>query len=320
MWVYTVRRLLIALPVLFVISIVDFLFINLAPGDPLQAMLAAGGDAPVSGEALEGARQAAGLNDSLPVRYVRWLGQMAQGNFGKSFRTGEEVTAVIKRALPNTLLLAGTALVFGVLFGVPLGILAALRERRPIDTALTLFSFFFTAIPGFFLALVGVFFFSVRLGWFPATGMRTFNKPNDLMDMLHHLVLPAAVLGILQIPVYIQHMRGSMLDVMGAEYVQTARAKGLAEGTVIRRHSLPNALMPVITILGLRLPALVGSSVLIERIFAWPGLGQLSINSALFRDYPVFMATALLFAVAVLLSSIITDITYALIDPRIRYG
>lgn len=319
MWKYTIRRLLIALPVLFVISVVDFLFINLAPGDPLQALLTPG-ESVAATESLDEAYERAGLRDSLPVRYVRWIGQLVQGNFGDSFRTGEPVTTVVGRALPNTLLLTGTAMVLGVLLGVPLGIFSALRERNPIDIGLTFFSFIFTAIPGFFLALVAVFFFAVRLQWFPATGMRSFDRPGEFWDLVHHLILPASVLGILQVPVYVQHMRGSMLDVMGEDYVQTARSKGLSESAVVRRHSLPNALMPVLTILGLRLPALVGSSVLIERIFAWPGLGQLSINSALFRDYPVFMATALLYATVVLLSSIVTDLAYALVNPRIRYA
>ncbi|MGH2560802.1 MAG: ABC transporter permease [Thermomicrobiales bacterium] len=319
MWKYTVRRLLIALPVLFVISVIDFLFVNLAPGDPLQAILPYG-EAGASGQDLERLYSESGLRDSMPVRYVRWIGELAQGNFGESFRSGEPVTAIIGRALPNTLLLTVTAMVLGVIIGVPLGVVSALRERSPIDSALTLVSFVFTAIPGFFLALIAVFFFAVRFNWFPATGMRSFDEPSSFPDLVHHLILPAAVLGILQVPAYVQHTRGAMLEVLGEDYIRTARAKGLVEAIVVRRHTLPNALMPVLTIAGLRLPSLVGSSVLIEQVFAWPGLGQLSINSALFRDYPVFMATALLYAAAVLLSSIITDLAYALVNPRIRYA
>lgn len=319
MWVYTSRRLLIALPVLLVISIVDFVFINLAPGDPLQALLPQGETGAESG-AFDDLYEESGLRDSLPVRYFRWVTELAQGNFGDSFRTGRPVTEAIGDALPNTLILTLTATVLALLVGIPLGILSALRERTLIDEAVTLFSFIFTAIPGFFLALVAVFVFAVRLHWFPANRMHAFDKQGDFFDLVRHLVLPATVLGVIQVPVYVRHMRGAVLDVAREDYIQTARAKGLSSGTIARRHTLPNALLPVITIIGLRLPALIGSSVLIEQVFAWPGLGQLSINSALFRDYPVFMATALLYAVAVLLSSLIADIAYALVNPRIRYA
>ncbi|HET8523544.1 MAG TPA: ABC transporter permease [Thermomicrobiales bacterium] len=318
MWKYASRRLLIAIPVLFVISVLDFGFINLAPGDPLQAMLPQGEAGGAS--SIESMYEKSGLRDSLPVRYVRWIGELAQGNFGKSYRSGEPVRTVIGRALPNTLLLTFSAMIIGLVIGIPLGIASALRERSFLDEVVTLFSFIFTAIPSFFLALLAVFVLAVRVHWFPATGMRSYTGPSGLSDLLHHLILPAMVLGVLQVPVYVRYMRGAILDVLGEDYIQTARAKGLRERTIIRRHTMPNALLPVVTIVGLRLPALVGSSVLVEQVFAWPGLGTLSINSALFRDYPVFMGTALLYAAAVLLSSIITDVAYALINPRIRYA
>lgn len=319
MWKYTVRRFAIAIPVLLMISILDFAFINLAPGDPLQAMLPQG-EATGDTATMEALYDRSGIRDSLPVRYVRWIGEMAQGNLGKSFRTSQPVTETIANALPNTLLLNGVAMALAVIIGLPLGILSALRERSFLDEAVTLMTFGFTAIPSFFLALIAVFFLAVRLAWFPATGMRSFDKEGDPLDLVRHLILPATVLGILHVPVYVRYMRAAILEVMREDYIRTARARGLHERRVIWRHTLPNALLPVLTIFGLSLPALIGSSVLVEQVFAWPGLGTLSINSALFRDYPVFMGTALLYAAAVLLSSIVTDLAYAFVNPRIRYG
>jgi peptide/nickel transport system permease protein len=259
------------------------------------------------------------LNDSIPVRYVRWIGEMARGNFGTSFRTGQPVAEMLGDALPNTLILTLTAMGIGLSLGIPLGIASGLRERSALDETVTLLSFIGTAIPGFFLAILAVSAFAVRLNWLPATGMHRFDREGDFFDLLYHLALPATVLGLLSTPVFARYTRGAIIEAMREDYVRTARAKGLKEFTVTRRHILPNALMPVVTIVGLSLPGLVGSSVLVEQVFAWPGMGQLSINSALFRDYPVFMATALTYALAVLLSSTLTDLAYGLINPRIRY-
>lgn len=314
MWKYAARRLLIAVVVLFAISILNFGFINLAPGDPLQALLPP--EAPIG--AVASFYEETGLNDSIPVRYVRWLGAITRGDLGKSFQNGQATTTLIARALPNTLVLTVSAMVLALLIGVPLGIFTALRERSFLDEFTTVWSFVFTSIPGFFLAILAVFFFAVKLHWFPTSGMYSYDKQGDLPDLLRHLVLPMTVLGLLHVPVYVRYVRASMLDVMGQDYVRTARAKGLRETAVTWRHTLPNALSPFITILGLSLPGLVGSSVLIEQVFAWPGLGTLSINSALYRDYPVFMGTSLLYAVAVLISNLATDLVYGVVDPRVR--
>jgi len=315
---YAARRLLIALPVLFVISIVDFAFIHLAPGDPLQALLPP--EAAQSGGGIDDLYARYGLSGSLPVQYVRWVGEILQGNFGTSFRNGQPATTLIGNALPNTLVLTATAMVLSLLIGVPLGILSGMRERSVLDEVVTLWSFLFTGIPSFFLALMAVFFFAVRLNWFPATGMQSYDRQGDPVDLIRHLVLPASVLGVLHAPVYIRYTRAAILDVMREDYVRTARSKGLPERRVVGRHALPNAMLPILTLIGLSLPGLIGSSVLVEQVFAWPGMGTLSIQSALFRDYPVFMGVALLYAAAVLVSSLVTDLAYALVNPRIRYA
>lgn len=317
MWKYIVRRVLIGALVLFLISIFDFAFINFAPGDPLQAMLPP--EAATNVTSVRDLYEKAGLAGSVPARYVRWLVQVAHGNFGSSFRTNQPVTTMIRDVLPATLLLTVSSHLLAIALGVPIGIASGLRERSWSDQVATVFSFVSTSIPSFFLAIVAVFVFAVHLGWFPATGMRAYGQQSGLGDLLRHLVLPVTVLGVLSAPVYVRYTRTAIIDVLGADYVRTARAKGLSQRRVILRHILPNALMPVITIIGLGLPGLLGSSILVEQVFAWPGMGLLSINSALFRDYPVFMGTALVYAVAVLASSIITDLAYAVVDPRIRY-
>jgi peptide/nickel transport system permease protein len=318
MWKYTVRRMLIALPVLFVISALEFAFISLAPGDPIQAMLPP--EVSADKGALEQRRIEYGLRDSLPARYVRWLGALARGNLGESFRTKEPTTHVIAETLPATLRLTVTALILSLLIGMPLGVWTALHERSVLDEVSTLFSYVFVSIPSFFLALLFIFFLAVQLPFFPATGMQSYDKQSDLWDALKHLALPALVLALLHVPGYHRYTRSAMLDVMRREYIRTARAKGLRERAITWRHVFPNALAPIVTIIGLSLPGLIAGSVLVEQVFAWPGMGTLSISAVLFRDYPVFMGTSLLYAVAVLVSSLLADLSYAFLDPRVRYG
>lgn len=318
MWKYAARRILIAIPVLFVITVLEFIFISLAPGDPIQAMLPP--EALGDERTIEQRRVDYGLRDSMPARYVRWIGALAQGNLGESFRSGEPTTRVIAETLPATLRLTATALVLSLLIGVPLGVWTALRERSILDNVSTFLSYVLVSIPSFFLALVFVYFFAVQLSLFPATGMQSYGKPTGPWDGIRHLALPALVLALLNVPAYHRYTRSAMLDVMRRDYVRTARAKGLRERTITLAHIFPNALAPIITIIGLSLPGLIAGSVLVEQVFAWPGMGTLSINAVLFRDYPVFMGTSLLFAIAVLVSNLLADLSYALLDPRIRHS
>jgi peptide/nickel transport system permease protein len=313
---YALRRLLIAVVVLFAISALDFAIINLAPGDPLQAILPP--DQPGKGM-LSYMYAQAGLNHSIPVRYLLWLIAVVHGNLGTSFDTGQPAAALIASVIPNTLVLTGSALVLALLLGVPLGVLSALKEGSWLDEVTTVGSFGLNSFPGFFLALLAVYVFSIILHWLPATGMYDYNKQGDVLNLGYHLVLPTAVLGILQVPVFVRYVRASLLGVLNHDYLRTARAKGLRKRTITWIHAMPNALSPLITIIGLSLPGLIGSSVLIEQVFAWPGLGSLSIHAAIYRDYPVFMGTALLYAVAVLVSNLLADLAYAFVDPRIRY-
>jgi peptide/nickel transport system permease protein len=313
---YVLRRLLIALVVLIAISMLDFGFINLAPGDPLQALLPP--------EVLHGSvaklYEESGLTDSIPVRYLRWLNAVARGNLGTSFQTGEPTTTLIARTLPRTLLLTGSALTLAILLGVPLGILSALKYRSFLDEVMTVWSFVFTSIPGFFLALLAVFFFAVRLHWFPTGGIHAYDKEGNLVDLLHHLALPMVVLGLLQAPVFVRYVRASMLEVMRQDYIRTARAKGLAEWSVIARHALRNALIPTVTLIGLQVGAILEGAFITETIFAWPGVGRLAVQSIGSRDYPVTQAVVLMAVFAVMIANLMVDIAYAYLDPRINYA
>ena len=315
MWKYVSRRLLSAIVVLAIMSMIDFWMINLAPGDPLQAML------PPTPRALSIYKQLYhqyGLDQSIPVRYVEWVVAVLHGHWGTSFQTQQPVGAILLTAIPNTLLLAGTALLLSLLIGIPLGVLAA-SKGSVVDELIRLLSFVTFAIQPAFLAAVVVFVFAVTLHWFPANGMSEFNAQNSVLDVLDHLVLPASVLGLLGAPAYAQYVRTSLLDVLQRDYLRTARAKGLRERTITWVHAFPNALGPLVTVLGLSLPAVLGGSLFIEVVFAWPGLGQESYRAATLRDYPVFMATSLLYALAVLVGNLVADLLYAVVDPRVRY-
>lgn len=319
MWSYVVRRLGIALIVLFFISILDFLFVNLAPGDPLQAMLAAGGTGANNSGAVSQLRAQAGLNQPLPVRYWEWLVAVLHGNFGTSFITHSPAASEVVSRLPNTILLAGAGLLLAIVIGVPLGVVSGLRTGSAFDHGAALGSFIFFAVPSFFLALLAVYIFAVDLHWFPATGMTSEAGGGGVLDLLWHLVLPAFSLGLFHVPVYVRYARSSVVDVAKRDYVRAARARGLPRRSVVWGHLFPNALSPLLTITALNLPSLVGGAFLIEYVFGWPGLGTLAIQAATFRDYPVFMATSLVVAVAVLLSNLLADLAYALVDPRIRF-
>src|ERR1700694_4356353 len=221
---YTLRRILIALPVLFVISILDFAFINLAPGDPLQAILPP--EALSHATTTEQLYHQAGLDATIPVRYVRWIIGMAQGNFGLSFQTGQTTTEMVAHAIPPTLALTASALVIALLIGIPLGVRSAIRERGVLDEIVTLLTYFFTSIPSFFLALIAVFFFAVQLRLFPANGMHVYNKTSDPLDLIDHMILPVLSLALLHVPAYARYARAAMLDVLRQDYIRTARAKG----------------------------------------------------------------------------------------------
>lgn len=316
---YILRRLLIAIPILLGITIIDFAVINLAPGDPLDAMI--NPQAAMGVGAQEALREKLGLNKPLPVRYGIWLKEILTGNMGYSYVKNVAVAERIKERLGATLLLTTAALSFSVIIGVPLGLLSAVKQYSFLDYLLTFFAFAGISVPNFFLAMAGIYVFSLKLDLLPPFGMVSLRSGlPKIVDTLYHLALPAAVLGLANTASLVRFARTSLLEVLSMDYITTARAKGLRERAVLSVHALRNALIPLITVLGLRLPGLFGGSVIIETVFGWPGIGQLAINSITDRDYPQIMGLLLISAVLVLLANLVTDVLYAYVDPRIRYG
>lgn len=261
-----------------------------------------------------------GLDRPGPVRYVIWLKEALTGNLGFSYQTKRPVIEMIIEKLPVTISLMGVALALAVSVGVVFGVLSALRQYSIIDYSLSVVSFFMISIPQFFFALSGMLIFAVWLGWLPVFGMWTAGRDPEVGDIIRHAILPISALMLQDIAVYMRYTRASMLDTLSAEYVLTARAKGLSETLVLWKHVFRNALVPLVTILGLSLPALIGGALIIETIFSWPGVGSLAYTSLLQRDYPVQMAVLLMGATAVLAANLLTDVAYAWVDPRVRHS
>jgi peptide/nickel transport system permease protein len=268
---------------------------------------------------MEVLRERFGLNDPFGVRYLRWLGQALTGNLGFRYKNFESVSASIASRIGPTLLLIGSAMIVGIGIGIPLGVLSALKQYSFTDFSLTAFAFLGISMPAFFAGLGGLYLFAIKWDLVPVGGMYTIGQERTVLDTLHHLALPAAILSLSYIAILTRYTRSSMLEVMRQDYITTARAKGLRERLVIVRHAFRNALIPILTVIGLSLPNLIAGAVFIETIFAWPGLGRLYIDGAQSRDYPMVLGMALITALMVLVANLLTDITYALVDPRIRY-
>lgn len=317
---YLLRRLAISLPVLIGITVVTFIIINLAPGDPVSAMISPEAASEMGPEWFEAQRRALGLDQPLPVRYVLWVGELAKGNLGFSYLDRQPITAKLAERVWPTLRLMLTVQVLALAIALPIGILSALRQYSWLDYLATVFGFTAIAIPSFFLALAAIYVFAVKLKWLPTAGMATIGAPPSFLDALHHLVLPAVVLGLAQAAPIIRYTRSSMLETIRQDYVRTARAKGLAEPDVVSSHALRNALIPLITVIALTLPQLLGGAVIIEQVFSWPGMGTLAITAVRGRDYPTIMAINLIGATAILISNLLADVLYAWADPRVKYG
>jgi peptide/nickel transport system permease protein len=318
MTTYILRRLLISIPTLVGITMIIFSLASLMPGDAVTAMIST--DAPLSDELVAIRRGQLGLDQPLYVQYARWLGQLMRGNLGYSYISGEPINRMVLGRIPASLELMGVSLVFSILVGVVLGLISALKHYSWIDYLLTILGFVGLSMPVFFVGMILVYVFALRLDLFPTSGMATLGEPFSLADNLRHLFLPALSLGLFRTAIFMRYMRASVLDVIHDDYVRTARAKGLREHTIILRHVLRNALIPVVTIIGHTLPVLLAGAVIIETMFQWPGTGLLYITAITQRDSPVIVGLTLVIAAMVLLSNLLTDVVYAVIDPRIRYG
>ncbi|HRI57470.1 MAG TPA: ABC transporter permease [Anaerolineae bacterium] len=317
MTTYILRRILISLPIILVITVIVFLLANMMPGDAVMAMISS--DSPMESDLIKLRQGQLGLDLPLYEQYGRWLGNLAKGSLGYSFQTGEPVGQMILTRIPATLELMGLSLIIAVILGVFLGTISALRQYSPLDYSLTLFGFTGISIPDFFLGMILIFIFALTLGWFPTSGMVTAGTEFSWSDNLRHLFLPALALALVRTSVFMRYTRASVLEVINEDYVRTARAKGMTERVVTVRHILRNALIPVITVIGINLTVLFAGSVIIETIFQWPGIGMMFINAIALRDSPVIMGYVLISAFVVLLANLVTDVTYSFADPRIRY-
>ncbi|HZO29824.1 MAG TPA: ABC transporter permease [Chloroflexota bacterium] len=310
---YLIGRVGQALGVLFVVSIVTFVLIHSAPGGP--AILLQGD---LTQEQIRERMADLGLNDPLPVQYARWLGNLLQGQLGRSLSQGVPVGTLIAERLPATLLLSGAALLLTLAIGLPLGILSAVKRNGLVDVLVTGFAFFGMSVPVFWLGILLILLFSVQLGMLPSAGMYSLDQPFSLGDRLRYLVMPTVVLATANMAQITRYTSSSVLAVLAEDYVRTAHAKGLAGRVVLTRHALRAALIPVITIVGVMLPRLVTGAAITEAIFAWPGMGRLAVDAAVQRDYPLVMGITLIVSAVVIASNLVVDMVYGWADPRIR--
>jgi peptide/nickel transport system permease protein len=312
---YLLRRLIHSLVVLVLISVATFLIVHLSPGGPEVLFT---GDLPPSER--QYIIRNLGLDQPLHVQFSRWFGAVIRGDFGRSFNQQRAVLDLILERLPASLLLASVSLILAVVLGVPLGVIAARRPNSWLDYSATGVSVLGVSIPSFWLGIILILLFSVRWRVLPSSGMATVGAPVSIVDLLRHLIMPAFVLSLVYLAQIASYTRASLLDVLGREYVRTARAKGVGEGRVLIRHALRNGLIPIVTVIGLLIPRLVGGAAITETIFSWPGMGRLAVEAAFKRDYPVVMGITVIFAVAVIASSLLVDVVYGLVDPRVKIG
>lgn len=321
---YLAQRILMLFPLMLGITLITFTVIHLAPGEPVEMQVAM--NPKVGKDARERLRKFYGLDRPLHEQYVTWVGKLVRLDLGKSFSPDNRpVTDKIKERLPVTLSLNIIALLLEFGLAIPIGIMAATHRDTWLDKGITVFVFVGFAVPTFWLALLLMYLFGVKLNWLPISGLHTLGSDNYgtfhyLLDMAKHLVMPIMVASFGSLAGLSRYMRSTMLNVIGQDYITTARAKGLSERTVIYKHALRNALLPLITLLGFSIPGLIGGSVIFETIFAIPGMGQLFYQGAMSRDYPVVMGILVIGAFLTLIGNLVADVCYALADPRIRQG
>jgi peptide/nickel transport system permease protein len=323
MLAYALRRLLLAVPLLLGITFISFMVIHLAPGDPVEIQ---SGDMTERNirEAYTALRELYGLDKPLHEQYWNWLTRIVRLDFGRSFAPdGRPVLTKISERLPITLLLNVVEMLIILALAVPIGVMSATRQYSIFDKVTTIFVFLGFATPDFWLALLLMILFGVQLGWLPISGLRSLNWEyltfwHQQLDFLSHLIMPILVATFGGLAGFSRYMRQSMLEVVRQDYIQTARAKGLAERVIVGKHALRNAMLPIVTILGLSLPGLIGGSVIVEWIFAIPGMGQLMVQAAFERDYPVLMGNLVIVSTLTLFANLAADLAYSLVDPRIR--
>lgn len=316
---FIVRRLLLFIPMLFVVTVLVFFFSWLAPGDALSGEII---DPTLPPEVLEQQRDLLGLNDPFYVQYWNWLSSVATGDLGTSLSfSGREVSDLILQRLDNTFYLGMFSLFITLLFAIPIGIYSSRKKYSVLDYSATTFAFLGLATPNFFAALLGIYFFSFTLGWLPTQG--SMGAPGmtgweAFVSRLKHLIMPGVTLGLSSTAIFLRYMRSEMLDLKGSDFIRTARAKGVGSRSVLYKHTLRNAMIPIVTLLGIEFGTILSGAIVIETVFGYPGIGTLFISAMTNRDYPVIMAINLIAAVTILVGNLLADIFYAVVDPRIR--
>ena len=308
------RRLLTTVPVLLFVSIAVFLMLHLTPGDPVKLMLGEDADP----ESVAAVRRELGLDRPLPVQYVRWVGDILTGDLGRSIRTNQPVLEAIVSRLPVTLELAFLSMLFALTIGLPTGVLAAIKRNSPIDTASTTVALMGISLPSFFVGILLILLVAERLRLLPPSGYVPFR--DDPVQNLKLMIMPSIALGAALAGILSRMMRSSLLEVLGADYIRTARAKGMNDRRTILGHALKNALLPVVTVVGLQMGALLGGAILTETIFAMPGIGRLVVDSIFARDFPIVQGVVLFLALVRVGSNLLADIAYVRLDPRITYA
>jgi peptide/nickel transport system permease protein len=312
MLAFTLRRLAQAIPVVFLSTVAVFLLLHLVPGDP--ALAVAGSDA--REDTLAAIRHDMGLDQPLPVQYLRWISRVVQGDLGRSYTTRLSVAEQISLRIPATLELALAGIAIALLISIPTGVLAAIKERSAADWVISSFNACAIAIPNFWFGILMILLFALALGWLPASGRGDYAR--EPLKAWTYLLLPALTLALNQSAVLSRFVKSSVLEVLHDDYVRTARAKGLHERLVIQRHVLTNALVPVATVLGIQFGRLLGGAIVVESVFAWPGVGRLILQSIGSRDYSTVQGVLLLLVLVFVIVNLLTDLTYGLLDPRIR--
>lgn len=311
---YIIKRLLIAIPTLIGITIIDYAIMCLA-GNPLEMLQGAR----ISQEALAAKEAALGLDQPFYIQYFSWLTELLRGNMGYSITSYQPVSQMIGTRLGPTLLLMGVSMIAGLILAVPAGIYSAIHQYSKGDYTVVTLSFFGSSIPSFFLSLLLVSLFTVKLGILPSGGMTTLGTSGGAADVAVHMVMPVTVLAVSMAGTNIRYIRSAMLEILQQDYLRTAKAKGIGRRRVINQHALRNAMVPIVTVIGMQIPLLFGGAVIVEQLFSWPGLGLMTMSAIMSRDYPVIMGVCLLSAVVVLIGNLITDILYAVVDPTIQY-
>ncbi|MBM4197950.1 MAG: ABC transporter permease [Gammaproteobacteria bacterium] len=334
MGAYFLRRFLISIPVLVGITIIAFFVLASAPGDPVTALVDPEALGRMTPEQIQQIRERLGLDGPIYVRYARWLGLepffsiftgspdpvrgVLQGEFGYSIKSGRAIVTEVAPRIGPTLLLMGAAILIAIIVGIPFGVISAVRQYSKLDYTLTSFSFVMISTPTFVLGLLMIFLLAVQLRLLPTGGLFSLGKEFDVGSRIQHVIMPATILGLANAAQLMRYTRAGMLEVLSSDYMTTARAKGLRGRVVLIRHGLRNALIPIITILALILPELVAGAIVTEQVFNWPGMGLLAVRAAADRDPSLMMAIVLIVAIAVLVSNLIADFAYSVVDPRVR--